>query len=528
MFILNVTNGNALAVQTSNEVSQIFGWSSDDRYLAFAQVSPELPPESRRDGTYRNPTWVYVFDHADGSVARLTMNGAVLESAFVWLGASNCFVAVSPIGKDYTQKFVLDWPGGNRRQVYNYVTDFTLVSSNEAAFVSKSNIWECVLDSPKYPSVRQVSHFGTNLVEGIRWLRYDSHNREYYFCAYINGSNWRYFYHLENSGFRKLTSVDTYNGQLLEGESCFVCVENVSNRFTLAIHGPASDEHTNLFGGGGVISYAAAPRAGKVFAIGSTNNEPQAIWEYSLETKMLRRRVSGVDGKLASFSYAPIEEARFRASDGTMIPYFYLPAQRALAGGRKARLQPLVVYLPAPTWQFQAMFELQSQMFANLGYNYVAINYRGCDGYGRDYARQINSVLAADDILEILKELATTRAFDKRHVFLFSQSGGAEIVRQLLLTSPGTWTGAILDHPAGWPQMPGWQGDVFPPLEIFSGDQDRFLPSIEAMKRWANTNRLRVNINVQQQCGHQNWKMREARTIFRRMFEFCESAQQNE
>lgn len=526
LFILDVTNQKVAAVSTSNEVSQIFGWSADDRYLAFAEVSPELLPASRNDGTFRNATWVSIFDLVDGSVRRLTTNTTVVESSFTWLGTNTVFFGVSPIGKDYTQKFVMNWPAQDLRQVYNYLTEFTLISSNQAAFISKSNIWECVLDAPKYPPMKQVSNWGTNLVDGIRWLRYEPTARKYFFCAYVNGSNWRHFYALEGEGreLRQLTAVDTYNGQLIDNGGSFSFVANNHNHFTLAVRGNSSGGDTNLFATGGVVNYAVASGSKKIFATASTNFEPHGIWEYDLGTSSLRQLVEGTTRPLTNWKCIEPQEFQYLAADGVEIPYFFIKAVNISSGERPGNRRPLIVYLPPPSWQFQKVFEQQSQLFANRGYNYLVINFRGCDGYGRRYSERADTSVAAQDVRSILDEVARRYPLDKRNVYLFTQSGGSGVARELLRTSPQLWAGVVLDHPQGWLPSPDEASREFPPVEIFSGDQDRLLPSIETMRKWASTNGFQVKVNVQTNCGHLNWKLAATKASFRRMVEFCEES----
>jgi dipeptidyl aminopeptidase/acylaminoacyl peptidase len=167
-----------------------------------------------------------------------------------------------------------------------------------------------------------------------------------------------------------------------------------------------------------------------------------------------------------------------------------------------------MLYLPPSSWQFQKGFELPSQLFTRLGFFYVAVNYRGCDGYGSGYANQANPALAAQDILGILTNLAAAdESFDLKNVFLWSQSSGGEIVNALTSTQPDAWRGAVLDHPSGFAQPADIQGGSPTPLLLISGDQDRYLPGLEKLAADAKKNGDDVNLLVQTNTGHLDWKV---------------------
>lgn len=58
-------------------------------------------------------------------------------------------------------------------------------------------------------------------------------------------------------------------------------------------------------------------------------------------------------------------------------------------------------------------------MFANGGFYYAAINYRGCDGYGRGYSELSDPVNAARDVLALREKLISEHPeIDRKNVFL--------------------------------------------------------------------------------------------------------------
>jgi dipeptidyl aminopeptidase/acylaminoacyl peptidase len=507
-------------VQTSNEVSQVFGWSPGDRYLAFAQVAPVLLEAARRKETFVNETWVTIYDAETGSSERVTANVGTVEGSFAWLSTNEFFFSSSPIGKDYAEKFVSDWPGGTRRKVFNYVGDFVLTSPSTAAFVQKGNICTCRIDAAKYPPIEPLSAFRQDDFDSLRWLRYSERNGEFLFCGRPKGSNWRYLFEFEPKAKRlaQLNNEDTYNGQWLECGDGYAYVASRDNHFSLVLHGRSGYANTNLFTGGSVVNYTVAPSGDRVYVTASLGIEPQGIWEYDARPGTLRRLVDGQRKPFVAARLVEPQEFRVKSLDGLEVPCFlFAPASLSSATAREAKhtgalgsgRHPLVIYLPPPSWQFQRAFEQQSQLLANLGFYVLVVNYRGCDGYGRNYSEPPRTAAASDDILAAYAKVVKAAKVDRRNVFLLSNSGGGSLAFDLLSQHPDMWRGAVLDHPSGWSGRETGQGQKLPPMFIISGDQDRFLASLQQFRSWAETNEASVQLLVHTNCGHMNWKTAE-------------------
>jgi len=519
LFVVNLQSGAVKAIPTTNEVIQIFGWSPDDRYLPYSEVSPELLPKARTSGSFLNETWVSVYDTTTGQSERLTTNSAAIEGSVAWLGTNTCYFSVSPIGKDYSQKFVLDLKTKTRRQVYNSVSDFVLVASNLGAVISKGNICVSELTADKYPKPVYVSNFETNAFDSLQWLRFDSGSGNYYFCARPGSSDERFLFRFNpvTQELKQLTHKDTYNGQLLRAGIGYAYVGNVSNHFYLAIRSPQVGDETNLFKGGGVINYTTAPGRNRLYVTAALGMEPLGIWEYDLDTKRLRQLISGAPANFDTNKVILPIESRYKSANGVEVPYFVVSPANSQTG----RKYPVMVYLPPSTWQFQKVFDLQSQLFARLGFHYVAVNYRGCDGYGRDYASLNHPKAAAEDVLGILKSLAANnKSFDLKNVFLCSQSSGEELVNNLIADQSWSWRGAVLDHPSGFANAERFKPDLLPPMILISGDQDRFLPGLQNFVAWAKTNDSTANLLVQTNTGHLDWKVTDNLNTEREVLKF--------
>lgn len=506
LFLVNLKSGAIKNIPTTHEVIQIFGWSPDDRYLAYSQVSPELLPKARTSGSFLNETWLSVYDTSTGQSERVTTNFGAIEGSMAWLETNTCIFSVSPIGKDYSQKFVVNLQTKERKQVYNSVNDFVLVSSNRGAILSKGNICVSELTANTYPKLEIVSNFETNAFDSIRWLRFDANTGDFFFCAWPKNSNERFLFrfHPNTQELKQLTHEDTYNGQLLRGGTGFAYVGNTSNLFYLAVRSPLRGDDTNLFERGSVVNYTVARGGNRLYATAALGMEPHGIWEYDLDTKQLRQLVSAAPlGYATNKIIVPIE-FRYKSGDGVEVPYFVLPPARSHIGEK----HPVMVYLPPATWQFQKVFDLQSQLFARLDFYYVAINYRGCDGYGRRYASLDNPDTAADDVLGILKEVAgKNNSLDLGNVFLCSQSSGDGILSKLVREHTTLWRGAVLDHPSGFAYGKNVRAEYLPPIMVISGDQDRFLPGLQDFATWAKAHDASASLLVQTNTGHLNWKV---------------------
>jgi len=522
--VVELAGGRKQTVPTTNEVSQVFGWSPDDRYLAFAQAAPTTPPGSGAEkAESASAAWVTLWDAVTGAVERVGTNDAVIEGNVAWLGTNQFFLSRHKSGADYTEKFIVDWDTRREMKVRNYVSEFTLVPSNTAVFFQAGNLRSCPLDTTNYPAIQSFSHFAPDEFDAMRWLRHRAGTGTFLFCARRTNSNWRLLFEFDPGPQRltQLTSEDTYNGQCL-GQG-FAYVGNTNNVFYLALRPAEASGRTNLFTGGSVVTYAASADGERVYAIAAEGMEPPGVWEYDVPQRRLRKLVSAQERPWTAARLIPVEERRVRSPDGFEVPYFVL-APRAAAGGEAGadgRRHPVVLYLPPSTWQFQRGFEQQSQLFANLGFWFVAVNYRGCDGYGRDYAARKSTPEAAADAQAVLAEVTQNPGVDGERVFLASGSDGGAVAWELLRTTTARWQGVIVDHPPGGPGA-GWPAaGALPPVLLISGDGDRYLPGLRSFADWAATNRVSVSLLVQTNTGHMTWRMDQIREAERRATDFC-------
>ena len=155
-------------------------------------------------------------------------------------------------------------------------------------------------------------------------------------------------------------------------------------------------------------------------------------------------------------------------------------------------------------------------MFANLGYYYVSINYRGCDGYGKEYSAK-DSAGVADDIMAVRKELLKNEAIESGKIILRCSSGGEAAVSQMLQTQPSLWAGAILDHPSGGMRP----NSNSPPMLIFASDQDRFFSATTNMYNQGIAAKADIRLVIYTNESHSIYKTGLQMDLYQRTTEFC-------
>jgi dipeptidyl aminopeptidase/acylaminoacyl peptidase len=508
-------------VPVTNTVRRPAGWSPDGRYVAFEQEPPfsarALAPTRWRGGFgNRSEAWLTIFDSWSNAVQRLTANRRVNERWFEWLTPKTFF-----FDSDSDDNAVRGTYWGNVaerkvRRVSPTAHCLLRMSDVKGAYLKNQNVWSFEVEIPSdsstewgRPRLAQVSHFMPNQFDALQWVRYCAHNDSFLFCARPANSTWRYLfkYAVADGQPTQLNQEDTYNGQWLEQGRGFAYVANTNNSFHLAIRTESPEGWTNLFTEGSVLSYAATPAGDQVFVSGSVGMEPQGIWEYDLGRKSLRPVVSCMGSGSVCHVVVP-QERRVKSFDGVEIPCFIFPppalarARPSENGAAAPKKYPVVIYLPPSSAQFQRRFEARSQLMANVGFYYVAVNYRGCDGYGREYAGLQDAAGAARDVLAVYEELRKDPAVDTRNVFLCTLCSVSTPGLELLATAPELWRGAIFSHPAGWSEDGRYQPKQFPPLLITNGDQDNSLPSTKEFKSWADVNGVEAKLVVYRNMEH--------------------------
>ncbi|WP_160352695.1 S9 family peptidase [Sphingorhabdus profundilacus] len=119
---------------------------------------------------------------------------------------------------------------------------------------------------------------------------------------------------------------------------------------------------------------------------------------FALEGQNLRPLSKANDTLLEQLKLAPVEETRFKSSDGTEIHGFLVRPPAAALG----KVPTLLRIHGGPQSQFSASFSPEWQIFAANGYAVVAANPRGSTGRGQDFAKAIYAAWGSVDVQDVL------------------------------------------------------------------------------------------------------------------------------
>jgi alpha/beta superfamily hydrolase len=288
----------------------------------------------------------------------------------------------------------------------------------------------------------------------------------------------------------------------------YACVVNTNDGFHLAVRTSEAVYATNLFEEGAVVNYTVAPARDIIYATATQAGEPAGIWEYDIKRKVQRRIFNGTAGK--SVQPQTIRPSRFQVKsyDGMQISCFLL--KTALSQGNGSHRSPLVIYLPPTSAQVQRGFMPFQQLLAKLGFACLSVNYRGCDGYGKAFARLKDPANAARDVLVALDTVLKRGDIDKANIFLYSASAGSEVAMELLKDAHHSWNGALLEYPTAIPQET-FSVKSIPSILIVTGEKDPVFKSLGSLSTWARNRDMPVKLIVHTNLGHFNYKLNERR-----------------
>lgn len=306
---------------------------------------------------------------------------------------------------------------------------------------------------------------------------------------------------------------------------------NTNDSFHLAVRLASGEGNTNLFKDGSVEVYKATSAGDKIYTVASLGYEPHGIWEYTVTNQRLRKVVEGNSRPFESSQVVQPRTIALKSFDGVVTPcIFFSPVQRihpALAPQkffwerfRPEVKYPAVIYVPPGSSQFQRKFDRQAQIFANLGFYYAVINYRGCDGYGAEYKNLANSADAARDVLNLYEKLAAEAEVDAKNIFLITASAGMAVVSELLAMRPDLWRGVVLDKPGSGPPTSRLEPSRLPPTLMVMGGMDKGYDAMNAFVTWAKTNQVDIQSLVFTNGEHGTFNLSERKETLQTMAEF--------
>jgi predicted esterase len=430
----------------------LFGWSPDNRHMAFSTV--ESGPQNKH---------VVVCQGGNGTVEKTFDTPNALECG-AWLSA-NSLVLLDRSHKLYIYNLEEDRSfekmgkrGLNEiRQLDNHgaTYELTAVSDHAVAYVDKGNIWK--LDVPT-AWASQITHL-TNAV--IEWVDYTPGTDEYLFCLGNGGEgeNRRLFRFNPHSGEQgqllPLTEANlvAFKGQWLKDGKGYSYVGAEQTRSYFAVVGTAENP-TNVFLGQRMRSYSLSPKRNKAYLVATGGRSPLGIWEYDIEAKALRNVVPPREISPLFTIIDPVQASVIRP-DGARVDYYTLPPPNMVPGKK----YPAVIE-PYSDSRFQENF----QFMANSGIYFASVNRFGL--------ASLDSIETAhDDALAVYRELVKNPNIDPHRIYLVGNSRATIALSQLIREHPDYWRGAIFCSPITFPEMPPHVG-AYPSIFISEGDED--------------------------------------------------------
>ncbi len=461
-------------------------WSPSQRYLAV-QV---------RESTFHDypgakaarKTWVMVYDAVRKSVRRVSTGDLVIESDAIWINDSQLVYLSRSLEEPGTvaARWAFDPEGGSLQrcesvpgfrklpELLDPANTIVRLMDNTVLVVREDQVSTLDIVEPK---LTRWADWLRGKADGLEWIRPDSAGREVLFCARSADSTNRNVFRvsMESGSLQRLTDEHSYNGKWIEGGRGFAYVGNTNNCFYLAVRPAATNAATNLFTSGWVRSYWPNPAGTAIYAEASLDAGPCGLWKYELATQQLRQLRPGNKLPLTHARVVVPQMKRYRSFDGLEIPTYFFSA----TNGVNPRTAPTVIAIPPPTDQCNRYYQPRPQFLPNLGFNYVGINYRGCDGYGLTYSALYDEDKAARDILTIVHSMLDAGEIPKNSLFLVCQSGGGGVFRRVLELEPDLWKGGVAAKASmgGLPQLDERQSK--PPILFVIGDSDPILASVQ-------------------------------------------------
>ncbi len=196
-----------------------------------------------------------------------------------------------------------------------------------------------------------------------------------------------------------------------------------SNRFDLVIV-DAKDGTTEVVAEGGTWSSPHWTAAGGVVAAYEDHATPPELRLSSEAASMPQPLHSPAPKAVRSARHKEIEEVSFPSFDGLEIPGF-LMARDKWSDDRV----PAVVYPHGgPTSCYGDEWDGYAQYFVDKGYTWLAVNFRGSTGYGREFERANHGVWGVEDTRDCLAAadyLRTLPWVDGDRLAIFGASYGS-------------------------------------------------------------------------------------------------------
>lgn len=487
---MDIVTRREKVVWPESEVGRVYGWSPDGTYLALTVLGERVRAEDFRQRVeFPQEEQLAILVATNDTRMLLERPPGGIDADAMWLTPRRLIFTRYDMVSKSRMNMVLDLSSGEQAPLPTPALPLVVMDSNRVAYSDGLNVFAITLAPLQ---TNRMTHFRKGDHDPPRWLRYDGGEDAFLFCARPRNSDKRLLYraHATSGHTQILNEQDTYNGQWL-GEGGFAYVANHDNVFQLAVMPSAAQALTTLFADDGVVSYTAAPLRQSIFAIAAVEGRPPGLWCYRWQHDELIE----LTGMPPGTPRARVVEWSVNSSDGLRIPCVVVVPPRI-----RRDAHPAIILVPPRTGQFKRMWEPESQLLASLGFYYAAVNYRGCDGYGRAYSESGNTGMAINDVLALYRELLARENIDPSRMYLFSQSDGAALASAVVGAQPELWRGVVFKQPGGF--SPASVSASWPAVLLCMGDQDRSFDAIRRSVHESQDLGVDLRLVVLRNAGH--------------------------
>jgi dipeptidyl aminopeptidase/acylaminoacyl peptidase len=202
---------------------------------------------------------------------------------------------------------------------------------------------------------------------------------------------------------------------------------------------------------------AAAQNPDRLYVLGSTATESQAVFEVPLDGASPARRISiGAQVPVAAVDVSTAVPITAATDSGPVPGLFFAPTNARVPApapgspGPSGVRPPLVVFCHGgPTSAAEVGFDPVVQFFTSRGLAVAVVDYRGSSGYGRSYRRRLEGLWGesdVDDCVNYAVGLAESGLVDGDRMAIRGTSAGgltalAALIRSRRFAGAATWYG---------------------------------------------------------------------------------------
>ena len=486
---------------------RLFGWSPEDRYLAFVAVTVVTNQANKKHQE------IVLCDGATGAIkSSLDMNSSVPRPELgVWL-TTNSLILLNHSHRLMLFNLETDrnlGPSGTKGLVQSLRLDnsgsygLVRVSNRSIAYVDRGNVW--TLDIPT-GRVNQLTHFSDATLE---WLDYSPKTGRYLFCA-THGDDItnRYVYEfIPNGTMEPIQLTDTYSlkGQWLKDGAGIACIRTEGDKSYLAIESDNKTICTNLFAGGSIRSYGLSPERDTIYAVASFRYRSQSIWEYNIFNKSSRDVLPEEERTVSASKIILPVTASTVNKDGKAVQYYFVPPAQLIS---KKKYPAVLDLYPVNR------YDQNVQILANAGIFYFSASRFGLNDW--------QLVAKPEDILAVYNELLKNPNVDPKRIYICGRSFSTGAVTAMVDGYPDLWHGVILFSPVAFPEIPV-TATQYPSLFIAVGDEDDLSLQERCNRLWQNACRRLIPARIRFEHAEHGFKTANYKTSYAALTTFIQS-----